>query len=110
MGGVPVYDTVKEAAQATGARASVLFVPAPSLLEAAREAIDADVKLLIVITEHVPIRDSLKMIDLARASDARVVGPNTPGVIMPSKMLKLGIMPSSSFREGGVALFSRSGT
>ncbi len=110
VGGVPVYDTVKEAAQATGARASVLFVPAPSLLEAAREAIDADVKLLIVITEHVPIRDSLKMIDLARASDARVVGPNTPGVIMPSKMLKLGIMPSSSFREGGVALFSRSGT
>lgn len=108
--GVPVFDTVKEAVEMTGARASVLFVPAPALLSAAEEAVGAGVRLLVAITEHVPIRDTLEMIRLCRETGARVIGPNTPGVIVPSKELKLGIMPAPSFREGGVALFSRSGT
>jgi succinyl-CoA synthetase alpha subunit len=108
--GVPVFDTVKEAVERTGATASVLFVPAPSLLAAAREAVGAGVRLLVAITEHVPIRDTLEMVRLCQETGARVIGPNTPGVIVPSKGLKLGIMPAPSFREGGVALFSRSGT
>jgi len=108
--GVPVFDTVKEAVKETGARTSVLFVPAPALLSAVKEAVGAGVRLLVAITEHVPIRDTLEMIRLCGESGARVIGPNTPGVILPSKALKLGIMPAPSFREGGVALFSRSGT
>ncbi|HUI01536.1 MAG TPA: CoA-binding protein [Nitrososphaerales archaeon] len=108
--GVPVYDTVREAVRATGAAASVLFVPAQSFLSAVEEAVEAGVKLLVAITEHVPIRDCLAAISTCEASGARVIGPNTPGVILPSERLKLGIMPAPSFREGGVALFSRSGT
>jgi succinyl-CoA synthetase alpha subunit len=110
VGGVPVYDSVKEAADKTGAETSVLFVPAPALLSAAEEAVGAGVKLLVAITEHVPIRDTLKMISLCDESGARVIGPNTPGIIVPSTRLKLGIMPAPSFSEGGVALLSRSGT
>lgn len=108
--GVPVFDTVREAVERTGARASVLFVPAPALLPAVEEAVAAGVRLMVAITEHVPIRDTLKAIRLCEESGARVIGPNTPGVILPSRRLKLGIMPAPSFREGGVALFSRSGT
>ncbi len=108
--GVPVFDTVKEAVDRTGARTSVLFVPAPALLSAVREAVAAGVKLLVGITEHVPIRDTLEAIRLCDEAGARVIGPNTPGVILPSVGLKLGIMPANSFREGKVALFSRSGT
>jgi len=108
--GVPVFDTVKEAVERTGARASVLFVPAPALLSAVEEAVEAGIRLLVAITEHVPIRDTLKTIRLCEMSGARVIGPNTPGIILPSKRLKLGIMPAPSFRDGGVALFSRSGT
>jgi succinyl-CoA synthetase alpha subunit len=108
--GIPVFDTVKDAVALTGARASVLFVPAPALLPAAEEAVGAGIRLLVAITEHVPIRDTLKMIRLCEGSGARVIGPNTPGIIIPSRRLKLGIMPAPSFREGGVALFSRSGT
>jgi succinyl-CoA synthetase alpha subunit len=108
--GVPVFDTVKEAVKKTGARTSVLFVPAPALLSAVREAVGAGVRLLVAITEHVPIRDTLEMIRLCGESGARVIGPNTPGIMLPQKALKLGIMPASSFRDGGVALFSRSGT
>jgi len=108
--GVPVFDTVKEAVERTGARASVLFVPAPALLSAVEEAVEAGIRLLVAITEHVPIRDTLKVIRLCEMSGARVIGPNTPGIILPSKRLKLGIMPALSFRDGGVALFSRSGT
>lgn len=108
--GVPVYDTVSDAVARTGARASVLFVPAAALLSAVEEAVGAGIRLLVAITEHVPVRDTLKMIRLCEEAGARVIGPNTPGVIVPSKELKLGIMPAPSFRQGGVALLSRSGT
>jgi len=108
--GVPVFDSVKEAVDRTGAKASVLFVPAPALLSAVEEAVAAGIRLMVAITEHVPIRDTLKAIRLCEESGARVIGPNTPGMILPSRRLKLGIMPAPSFRDGGVALFSRSGT
>jgi len=108
--GVPVYNTVRDAVAGTSATVSVLFVPASNLLSAAEEALAAGVKLLVPITEHVPIRDTLKIIRLAREKGALVVGPNTAGVIVPSLKLKLGIMPPASFSPGGVAVFSRSGS
>lgn len=108
--GLPVYDTVREALLETGAEASVLFVPAPSLLSAAEEAISAGVKFLVPITEHVPIRDTLAVLESAGRRGAQVVGPNTAGIVMPSKRVKLGIMPAAPFAPGGVALFSRSGS
>ncbi len=108
--GVPVYDTVKEAVDRTGAKTSVLFVPAEFTRDAGEEALNAGIKLLVVITEHVPIRDTLRLIQLAQSKGANVVGPNCPGFIIPSERVKLGIMPAPSFSPGSVAVFSRSGT
>ena len=108
--GVPVYSTVKEAAAASGASTSVLFVPAEFARAAGEEALNAGMKLLIVITEHVPVRDTMSLLEMAKARGASIVGPNCPGLIVPSRKVKLGIMPAVSFRPGHVALFSRSGT
>ena len=108
--GVPVFNSVSEAADRTGSKTSVLFVPAEFLLSAGEEALNAGIKLLVVITEHVPIRDTLRLIQLAQNRGATIVGPNCPGLIVPSQRVKLGIMPAPSFAPGNVALFSRSGT
>ena len=108
--GVPVYDTVAEAVDKTGSTASVLFVPAEFALVAGEEALRAGVKLLVMITEHVPVRDTLKLLHLAQSSGASMVGPNCPGLIVPSQDVKMGIMPAPSFAPGKVAIFSRSGT
>jgi succinyl-CoA synthetase alpha subunit len=108
--GVPVYDKVAGAVAFTGARSSIIFVPAPYFYPAVEEAVVAGVKLIVAITEHVPLRDELKMIDLAKAHGVTVIGPNTPGLIIPSRKVKMGIMPATSFKPGRVALFSRSGT
>lgn len=108
--GVPVFNTVTEAAKKTGARISVFFVPAEFAYGAAEEAILAGIKLLVVITEHIPVRDTLKVLELAKKHSASVVGPNCPGMIVPAEKVKLGIMPAPSFKPGPVALFSRSGT
>lgn len=108
--GVPVFDSVKETVRETGAKVSVFFVPAEFALGAAEEALLAGIKLLVVITEHIPVRDTLKMLELARRNSASIVGPNCPGLIVPRERVKLGIMPVSSFTPGGVAVFSRSGT
>ena len=108
--GVPVFNTVQEAVDRSGARASVCFVPAEFTLAAGVEALNAGVKLLVIITEHVPIRDELRLVELAQKSGASIVGPNCPGLIVPSEQVKLGIMPAPSFSPGDVALFSRSGT
>ena len=105
----PIYNTVKEAVDATGAKISVVFVPAKFFLEAAVEALEAGIKLLIAIPEHVPVRDSMKTIELAKKKDAIVIGPNTPGIIIPGVM-KIGIMPASPFKPGRIAVLSRSGT
>ena len=108
--GVPVYDTVAEAMEKTGARASVCFVPAEYTYSAGKEALDAGVALLVLITEHVPVRDELRLVQLAQTRGATIIGPNCPGVIVPSQKVKMGIMPAPSFSPGKVALFSRSGT
>jgi len=106
---VPIYETVKEAVDATGAKISVVFVPAKFFLNAAVEALEVGIKLLIAIPEHVPIRDTLTVLDLAKKKDAIMVGPNTPGIIIPG-VIKIGIMPASPFKPGNIAVLSRSGT
>ena len=106
---IPIYNTVKEAVDATGAKISVVFVPAKFFLNAATEALEAGVKLLIAIPEHVPIRDAMITLDLARKKDAVIIGPNTPGIIIPG-VIKIGIMPATPFKPGRIAVLSRSGT
>ncbi len=108
--GVPVFDNVGDAVRESGAKASVCFVPAEFTYSAGREALEAGIRLLVLITEHVPIRDELKLVQLAQAKGASIIGPNCPGVIIPSQRVKLGIMPAPSFSPGSVALYSRSGT
>jgi succinyl-CoA synthetase alpha subunit len=107
--GVPVFNVMEEAVKATGAEVSVIFVPAPAYLSAVTEDFKAGIKLVIGITEKVPVRDTMKTIEAARIAGGHIVGPNTPGLIVPGKT-KLGIMPAQPFAPGSVALFSRSGT
>ena len=107
--GTPVYNTMIDAVKATGAQISGMFVPAPFFLKAALEALDSGIKLLVAIPEHVPIRDSIKVLEHARKKGARMVGPNTPGVIVP-EVMKVGIMPAQPFKAGDTVVFSRSGT
>jgi len=106
---IPVYNTMSEAVESTGAQISGIFVPAPFFLKAAVEAIDSGIKLLVAIPEHIPIRDAIKVLEYARKNDARMIGPNTPGVIVPDVM-KVGIMPAQPFKAGTTVVFSRSGT
>jgi succinyl-CoA synthetase alpha subunit len=108
--GVPVFNKVAEAVERTGAKASILFVPAEFAYGAGEEAILAGVKLLVVITEHIPVRDTMRLMQLARKQGASIIGPNCPGLIVPSAKVKMGIMPATSFAPGNVAVFSRSGT
>lgn len=107
--GVPVYDTVETAVRRNEANASIIFVPAPYAAEAALEAMEAEIKTLVIITEHIPIRDSIEVMSYAEKRGVIVVGPNTPGVIVPVSC-KLGIMPAHVFKEGVVGVASRSGT
>lgn len=107
--GTPVFNTVGEAVKATGAKISGIFVPAPFFLKAATEALDSGIKLLVAIPEHVPIKDSIKVLEHAKEKGARMVGPNTPGVIVP-EVMKVGIMPAQPFKAGSTVVFSRSGT
>lgn len=106
---IPIYNTVKEAVDATGAKISIVFVPAKFFLSAGREALESGIKLLIALPEHVPIRDTLELLELAKKHDAIVIGPNTPGVIIP-ETIKVGIMPASPFKAGDIAVLSKSGT
>ena len=106
---VPIYNTVQEAVDATGAKISMVFVPAKFFLAAAKEALEAGIKLLIAIPEHVPVRDTLETLQIAKKNDAIVIGPNTPGVLIP-EVIKLGIMPASPFKPGNIAVLSKSGT
>ena len=109
INGIPVYDTVLEAVEKHDANASIIFVPAPFATEAALEAMDANIKTMVIITEHIPIRDSIMLMAHARQRNAVVVGPNTPGIITPGEC-KLGIMPAHVFKRGVVGVASRSGT
>ncbi len=107
--GVPVFDSVKEANKNFGAKISGIFVPAPFFLSAVKDAVNNGIKLLVAIPEHVPIRDAMEALEYAQTNGARIIGPNTPGVIVPS-INKIGIMPSQPFTKGSTAVFSRSGT
>ena len=107
--GTPVFETVEEAKQHYSFDASILFVPAPFAADAAHEALDVGIKTVIIITEHVPLRDAIGIMAHAAKAKAFVIGPNTPGVITPGKC-KLGIMPSHVFTRGNVGIVSRSGT
>ena len=107
--GVPVFDSVEEAAKDTGANASVFFVPAAFVLDAFLETVDAGVKLIVVVPEHVPVHDVMKMRAYAIENGVFALGPTTPGILVPGKG-KMGIMPGSLFAPGHVGIISRSGT
>lgn len=107
--GVPVYDTVEEAVAETGADASILFVPALFAKDAVIEAIDAGIQLIVAIPEHIPVHDTMQMVEYAKHKGTKIIGPTTPGIICPGKT-KIGIMPTNVFSEGNVGIVSRSGT
>ena len=106
---VPIYESVKDAVDASGAKISIIFVPAKYFLDAAKEALEAGIQLLIAIPEHVPIRDTMEVIQIAKEKDAIMIGPNTPGVIIPD-LIKIGIMPAGPYTSGNIAVLSKSGT
>jgi succinyl-CoA synthetase alpha subunit len=107
--GVPVFDTVMEAVKQTGADAAMVFVPPAFTADAILEAVDAGIPLVIAITEGVPVLDMVRAYDVLRRTNARLVGPNCPGVITPEEC-KIGIMPGYIHRKGPVGVMSRSGT
>jgi len=110
INGVPVYDSVLEAKNAENANASIIFVPAPFAGDAALEAIAADLNPVVIITEHVPVKDEIRVIHAAKQKGITIIGPNTPGIITPKAKQKVGIMPGHVFADGDVGLMSRSGT
>ncbi|MGP8126396.1 MAG: succinate--CoA ligase subunit alpha [Candidatus Bathyarchaeia archaeon] len=107
--GVPVFDTAHEAIEKVDADASIIFVPAPYAKDATLEAIAANLNPIIVITEGIPVKDEILIMEIAKQKGTTIIGPNTPGIITPAQC-KLGIMPSHIFRPGKVGLVSRSGT
>jgi succinyl-CoA synthetase alpha subunit len=107
--GVPVYDTVKETIEAYSPDASVIFVPAPFAKAAVFEAINNHLQTVVVVTEHLPIKDTINIMAQAHSAQVTVIGPNSPGIIVPDEC-KLGIMPAEVFSPGNIGVVSRSGT
>lgn len=109
LAGVPVFNTVAEAVETTGANASIIFVPAPFAPDAIREAVASAIPLVVTITEGVPVLDMIPLYHAIHERGIRLIGPNCPGLISPGKA-KVGIMPAHIHRPGSVAVVSRSGT
>jgi succinyl-CoA synthetase alpha subunit len=107
--GMPVFDTVQDAVHATGANASMIYVPAAFAADAVLEAADAGIEVIVCITEGIPVLDMLKVKAALAGSDAKLIGPNCPGIITPGSC-KIGIMPGAIHRPGNIGIVSRSGT
>ncbi|MBI4720793.1 MAG: succinate--CoA ligase subunit alpha [Chitinivibrionia bacterium] len=109
-GRVPIFDTVKEAVDATGANTSVIYVRAPFAADAVCEAADAGAKLVVCISEGVPVKDMSWVLPYIKSKGCRLIGPNCPGIIAPKDKVKVGILPAAIFKGGSVGVVSRSGT
>lgn len=109
VNGVPVFDSAEEATARVKANAAIIFVPAPSAKDATFEAMDANLNPVVVITEGIPVKDEIQIMEVAKQRRITIIGPNTPGIITPGQC-KLGIMPAHVFKPGKVGLVSRSGT
>ena len=108
--GLPIFDSVRDAVRETGANASVVFVPPAGAGDAILEAVEAGIGLIVAITEHVPVRDMVRVRHAMRGSASRLIGPNCPGVLDPSLKVRIGIAPYPIFKPGTVGVVSRSGT
>jgi succinyl-CoA synthetase alpha subunit len=107
--GIPIFNTVGDAGKATGANASVIFVPAQFAADAVLEASYAGIELVVTITEGVPVRDMIRIMPVCKKNGTRLIGPNCPGLITPDECL-IGILPGNIFKKGSIGLMSRSGT
>ena len=107
--GLPVFETVVEAVEETGANASCIFVPAPFAKSAVMEAVDAGIRTIVAVTEHVPVHDAIEFVAVAKAKGVTLIGPNCPGLAAPD-VAKIGILPNKIFKAGETGVVSRSGT